>query len=400
MLRCSAGFQNCRLLSTHYHTMIYICDKEKRPHLETFAISNPSRTTNIFNGSTSFLKQTFSTSSSAVPKTTITTSLVPSLKPSKSNNIVKETDKNQIFTKVNKPNIDDDDAASSSLSWNNLQRMMELAKPEWRLIMGAAATLGMTTTVTLALPYAAGQVIDLALLNPSSSTSTLHQWSLGLFGLTTVAGAGVFARSILLTKAGNRIVERTRSHLFASLLQQEIAFYDSISTGDLISRMSTDANLIQKAVTTDLIQIMRAIIMSVGSSGLLFYTSPSLAIVSLLSLPPVFVAARHFGAKLRNTQTKVQERHAEVVDMAQEVLQGIRTVRQFVAESHEQTRYEHSLKEAHGKAIEAGKVQAILDGLVHVAANGAILGVLTYGGSMVASGDMTGKILYWLEYET
>lgn len=277
-----------------------------------------------------------------------------------------------------------------------VQKLNDISRPEWHLIIGAATTLGITSTITLIIPYCSGQVIDLAILTNTGSENanepaySLSQLTLGLFGLTAVAGTGVFIRSILLTKAGNRIVERLRKTLFASILAQEMSFLDSTQTGDLISRLSTDAILVQKAVTTEVVNALRATVMSLGSSALLFYTSPTLAVVSLCSLPPVFVAARLFGIQIRDKQTKVQEHLAQATDIAEEVFQGMRTVRQFAAEEHEIKRYSKVLGNAHNKAIEAGKTQATFDGVVHVAANGAILGVLAIGGNMVASGDMTG----------
>jgi ATP-binding cassette subfamily B protein len=221
----------------------------------------------------------------------------------------------------------------------------------------------------------------------------------GLFGLTAVAGAGVFARSLMLTKAGKRIVARMRRQLFASVLAQEVSFFDKINTGDLISRLTADAQMIQAAVTTQAVGTLRGVIMSVGSLTLLFCTSPTLAIVSLCSLPPVFVAARMFGSRLRDQQTKIQAMQADATNIAEEVFQGIKTVRQFTAEQHELERYSTSVQKAHSKAIEAGTAQAAFDGTVHVAANAAILGVLGYGGTMVLSGVMTaGDLAGFLMY--
>ena len=330
----------------------------------------------IFKTNNNLYKRSFS---SSIPPT------------SKTSTVVNNSD-NQITENPKKAND----------TFQTLQRILNLAKPEWNLILGAVATLGMTSTVTLIYPYASGQVIDLAILTDGSSISTstntspnyLYQLSMGLFGLTMIAGTGVYIRSILLTKAGNLIVARMRKQLFTSILAQEIYFFDTMPTGDLLSRLTTDAVLIQKAVTTEVVNALRAIIMSIGSCSLLFYTSPTLAIVSLCSLPPVFVAARYFGRQLKDQQHDVQMQLANATDVAEEVIQGIRTVRQFASESHEIQRYHHILTDAHEKAIHAGKIQAIFDGTVHIAANGAILGVLAYGGSMVSSGDMSGTVQF------
>jgi ABC-type multidrug transport system fused ATPase/permease subunit len=178
-----------------------------------------------------------------------------------------------------------------------LKRMGNLARPELNLILGAAATLGITSTVTLILPYASGKVLDLAILEASSDgsggTFSPMMVAFGLFGLTAVAGAGVFARSLMLTKAGNRIVARMRRQLLASALAQELSFFDKMNTGDLISRLTVDAQMIQAAVTTQAVGAMRCVVMTMGSLTLLFCTSPTLAIVSLCSVPYRQSLSRH-----------------------------------------------------------------------------------------------------------
>jgi ABC-type multidrug transport system fused ATPase/permease subunit len=287
-----------------------------------------------------------------------------------------------------------------------LRRMFEIARPEWKLIAGATATLGITSSVTLLLPYASGKVLDLAILESNTMGGAAGEFSptlvaFGLFGLTAVAGAGVYIRSILLTTAGNRIVERVRRHVFASAISQDVAFFDKTKTGDLISRLSSDAQLIQSAVTTQAVSVVRGVVMSAGSAGLLFHASPKLALVSLCSLPPVFLGARYFGRILKEQQTQVQEKHAEATSLAEEVFQGVRTVRQFTAEEYETDRYSSLVKSAHGAAIRAGKAQAAFDATVHVAANGALLGVIGYGGTLVlagelTAGDLTGFLMYSL----
>ena len=284
-----------------------------------------------------------------------------------------------------------------------LKQMGNLARPELHLILGAAATLGITSTVTLILPYASGQVLDLAILEASNDgsgeTFSPMLIAFGLFGLTAVAGAGVFVRSFILTKAGNRIVARMRRQLFASMLAQDVSFFDKMNTGDLISRLTTDAQMIQAAVTTHAVGALRGVVMSMGSLALLLYTSPTLAIVSLCTLPPVFVTAQLFGSRLRDQQTMIQSMHADATNIAEEVFQGVKTVRQFTAEQHEVERYSAAIRKAHAKAIETGTVQAAFDGMVHVAANAAILGVLGYGGTMVLSGVMTaGDLAGFLMY--
>jgi ATP-binding cassette subfamily B protein len=154
-------------------------------------------------------------------------------------------------------------------------------------------------------------------------------------------------------------------------------------------------------MTTEAVAGLRGVVMSIGSTSLLFYTSPTLAVVSLMSIPPVFMAARLVGQRLKSKQKRVQELHGSAVSVAEEVFGGFRTVQLFNAEVTEYNRYSNSITAAHDEEIQVGKTKALFDGLVHVAANGAVLLVLGYGGKLVlanemTAGDLTGFLMYSL----
>ncbi|ACI64088.1 ABC transporter [Thalassiosira pseudonana CCMP1335] len=195
----------------------------------------------------------------------------------------------------------------------------------------------------------------------------------------------------MLNIAGNRIVSRIRRQLFASIISQESAYFDEAKSGDLISRLSNDSWFIKSAMTTEAVSLLRGVVMSVGSTSLLFYTSPKLAVVSLLSLPPVFLAARSVGRTLKKKQKEVQDLHGGATNIAEEVFGGIKTVQLFGAEELEYDRYATAINTAHEMEIQVGKTKAAFDGVVHVAANGTL--VLA---NQMTAGDLTGFLMYSL----
>ena len=291
-----------------------------------------------------------------------------------------------------------DQAPNNSLSRQdtlaNFYRLVDFAKPEHTLILKSAATLLVTSSSTLVLPAVSGHVLDLILSgDPNSGSPALL--AAGLFGLTAAAGAGVYARTLWLQKAGNQITARLKEKLFGSILRQEMAFLESQKTGDLVTRLSQDTVLIQQAVTTQSVSVLRAVVMSTGSTVMLFSTSATLAALSLATLPPLFMSARYVGQQLREQQKKVQSLHGKSTTAAEETLSGMSTVVQFGAERQELSRYCKFVNEAHDAAIATGRMQALFDGSVHVAANGAILCVLGYGGNMVTFCGGFGSIVVW-----
>ncbi|CAJ1961325.1 unnamed protein product [Cylindrotheca closterium] len=289
----------------------------------------------------------------------------------------------------------------TELSKDSLKRLLEFSRSEWKWIGLSASTLGVTSSITLLFPYASGSVIDYTITNASDGHSPLLLAS-GLFGLSAIAGGGVYLRSVWLAKAGNRIVARLKQQLYASILRQETAFLDQhTSTGDLISRLTADATLVQQAVTSQAVAALRSIVMSLGSAGMLLYTSPTLAAVSCCTLPPVFIMTRQVGRRLAEQQKGIQELLGDATSLAEQSLNHVSTVKQFVAQDFEATRYRNSVAAAHQKAVDTAHMQAQLEAGAHIAGNAAILGVLGYGGTMVldgsiSAGDLTGFVMYSL----
>jgi ABC-type multidrug transport system fused ATPase/permease subunit len=302
--------------------------------------------------------------------------------------------------------IEDDQNSSSNITvpattYHSLSRLLQMSRSEWPIIGLAASTLVVTSSVTLLLPYASGAVIDYTITSGGNGAASPLVLASGLFGLSALAGGGVYLRTLWLAKAGNSIVARLKQQLYASILRQESSFLDKQTTGDLLSRLTSDAQLLQGALTTQAVAGLRATVMSIGAGGMLLYTSPMLALISCGTLPPVFILARHFSSRLKKRQEEVQEKLGEATSLAEQALNHSTTVKQSAAETFEAVRYRNRVADAHATAVDTAHMQAQLEASAHVAANAAILGVLGMGGSMVlentiTAGDLTGFVMYSL----
>jgi ABC-type multidrug transport system fused ATPase/permease subunit len=278
---------------------------------------------------------------------------------------------------------------ASKIDVNSVYKLFHFSKPEWSLIGASTGTLVVTTSITLFLPYASGKLMDITIAGDAAATSPFLM-SGGLFGLICISGIGIYFRRMWLSKAGNRIVARLRQQAFQKMVIQDLPYLEHISTGDFLSRLSADTQIIQSVVTSQSVAGFRSICIIAGSASMLFYTSPMLATMSLCTLPPIFISARHVGSKLQEQQLKVQELQAEATSYAEQALSGIKTVKQFNGEEYESHRYAMSVAHAHRTALDTAHMQAQLEGLTDVASRGAFLGVFVYGGSLVLQGDMTG----------
>ena len=123
--------------------------------------------------------------------------------------------------------------------------------------------------------------------------------------------------------------------------------------------------------------------MLTGGITMLLLTSPKLAAISLLSLPPVVLGARHFGREIKKLQKTVQEDLAATSVKAEEVVANMRTVKSFANESSEVEDYSRAMDKVYESAVKVGKKNAWFEGTTHMLTQAALLSVLGYGGSMV-----------------
>lgn len=288
---------------------------------------------------------------------------------------------------------------SEAINSTSISRMLQLVKPESKNLGIAVGTLGISTGISLLFPAAIGTILDLSLANGGETGWSSLEISLGLLGLFGVHSALIVLRSALLTVSGERLSANIRKALMRSILSQEPAWFDKNRVGDVVNRLSSDTKVLQNALTSNITNGLRSSFMALGSAGMLFATSPSLALLSLSLIPPVALAGMTYGRYVQGQQARVQEALGGTVSVAEEAISNIRTIRLFTAEKSIMDKFNDKVRDSFKLARRIGIVAAYFDGGVHLAANMGLIAVLGYGGSLVASGDLTpGALTAFLVY--
>ncbi len=247
--------------------------------------------------------------------------------------------------------------------------------------------LAIGSATTLAFPQALRFILDEAL--GRRDPSVVDRAALAMVVVLAIQAAAGSMRFILFTVAGERIVSRLREDVYRAILRQEIAFFDSRTTGELTSRLASDTTVLQNTVSVNVSMALRNAVTVVGGVGALVWTSPKLAAVMLLVVPPVAVGAVLYGRRVRTLSREVQDALAGASEVAEETIGGMRTVRSFAAEEAEVARYgravERSFKLARVRAITGG----VFVGAASLGAFTAAAAVLWYGGHLVLDGAMS-----------
>jgi ATP-binding cassette subfamily B protein len=278
-----------------------------------------------------------------------------------------------------------------------LRRVLALAKPEWKRLTLATVFLVFGSGAGLLYPQAVRVIIDRAL---NDGNAAMIDWAaLAMLAIFLLQAVAIAARYALFTIAGERIVARLRQDLYSRILQQEVAFFDQRRTGELLNRLSSDTAVLQNAVSSNISMALRNVAQTVGGVAFLFYTSPTLAAMMLVVIPPIAIGARWYGRELRKLSREVQDALAVASEVAEESIAGIRTVRSFTAEPLERARYHARIEESFALARRRSVLGGLFMGVASFFGLAAAVFVLWYGGHLVVAGGMSlGELTAFLVY--
>ena len=267
-----------------------------------------------------------------------------------------------------------------------VRRLLALARPEWRLLSVATVFLLVGSGAGLAYPQAVRVLVDAAL---DGGGVTIDQAALAMAVIFLVQSVAVGLRYYLFTIAGERIVTRLREQLYRQVVEQEIAFFDRRRTGELLSRLGSDATTVQNTVSVNLSMGLRNLVMVVGGLILLAASSVRLTLLMLLLVPPVVVAALVVGRLVSRLSRAAQDALARASEVAEETIAGIRTVRSFAREPEESARYAGAVWEAFAVSRKRVRAVALFIAAMTLSAFGAVAAVLWFGGRQVMTGDLS-----------
>lgn len=286
-------------------------------------------------------------------------------------------------------------------------RVLSLAKPDAGKLIIATIALLVASLSSILIPKFGGMIIDIVsreMRSPEQRAEALeavNRTILEIFLIVVTGSVCTALRAWLFSSASERVVARLRKNLFSHLINQEIAFFDVTRTGELLSRLSEDTQIIKNAATTNLSEALKNLSTAFIGLGFMFTTSWKLTLLSLAIVPAISVAVRKFGRFLRELSHKTQTAAAVASSIAEESFGAIRTVRSFAQERYEVSRYSEKVDETLNLGIKQARVVGIFFGSLNAASTLSVIVVVIYGANLTITGHMspgalTSFILYSL----
>jgi ATP-binding cassette subfamily B protein len=252
--------------------------------------------------------------------------------------------------------------------------------------LGLAALVA-TTLFSVASPWVLRYAIDELLLEVTREK--LLTWAGLIVSVVMAEGLFRFYTRRLMIGISREIEYELRRDLFAALVRLSPSWYDSNRVGDVMSRATSDMSAVRMVLGPGIMYTANTLATFTGAIALMLAISPSLTLVAVVPLLLVSVLVRIFGSRIHDRFTAVQEQLSTMNSLVQESLSGIRVVRAYVQEPHEEARF----AAANEEFVERNRSLIRLFGSLYPAiqlliGTGAVL-VLWSGGRLVVAGSIS-----------
>ncbi len=204
-----------------------------------------------------------------------------------------------------------------------------------------------------------------------------------------IKGAFYYTYDVLLEWVGLAVIRDFRSRIFKHIHIQPLAFFHTYPTGTLISRVISDVTLMQQAMSSALVGVLRDFFTVVVLLGVVFYLNWKLALFCFVVFPFAAFPIIKFARVFRRLSTKGQEETANISNMLYETITGNRIVKAFNMQAYENDRYNKQLTTLFEVTVLDAKFRCLQHPLMEFIGGVAIAAFIWFGGKLVIEGVMT-----------
>ena len=279
----------------------------------------------------------------------------------------------------------------------SLKYLTKYLKPYWKQAVLALATLTLVVIMDLMIPRLTQTIIDKGI--GEKDMQVVVQTALLMVGVSVLSTLLAIANTIYSVRVSQDFGHDLRAEIFKTIQKFSFGNLDRLQTGELLTSLTSDVNMVQQLVMILLRTGPRAPLLMIGSGILLFLTSPSLA---LIILPLLFLTTGllvYFIRTIPPLFLEVQRRLDRLNTVLQENLSGVRVVKAFVRRVYENQRFENVNTEYMDQQISVTQKLALVFPTLFLFLNLGTVAIVWFGGVQVIQGSLTtGEIIAFSNY--
>lgn len=288
-------------------------------------------------------------------------------------------------------------APEQQVNWRMFYQLLKQTKPP-RILLGLAVLLSVINTLaSLIVPLLLKELVDGF---AASALSVSHIVWIGAAFLAQAAAGGV--ASYMLHRSGQHMVAGIRSRLWSKLLVLPVPYYDKNRTGETVSRMTNDTNVVRALISDHLTNFATGLVAIAGAVTLMLVLDWKMTLVLLSALPVMVLVMIPLGRMMHRISRGMQDETARFSGVLNQVLMEIRLVKLSGSERLERQNGEQGIRNLYEYGLREARVQAWIGPLMSFVMMAMLVVIIGYGGLRVASGalsagDLVAFILYLVQ---
>jgi ATP-binding cassette subfamily B protein len=268
-----------------------------------------------------------------------------------------------------------------------LKRLLPFFAPYRGQAFAAGLALTSAAFFTLLMPIALRRVIDLGF--DQEKAEYIDKYFLAMIGVAGALAISTSLRYYFVTRLGERIVTDIRRKTYDHAIGMSPRFFETIRSGETLSRINTDTTLVQTLVASTVSIGLRNVLLLLGGIFMLLMTSAKLTGLVLLIVPVIVIPIILMGRRVRGFSKLAQDKIAETSAIAGETLGSVRDVQSFTQEDGSRARFglaaEGAYDASHKRIAARSRLTAIVIFLLFT----GIVSVMWIGASDVIENRMT-----------
>ncbi len=266
-------------------------------------------------------------------------------------------------------------------------KLLKFAKPYTKSIVFAFFCLTLTSIISLILPLLVRNMVNAIFVEKNSAL--LNSLTFDVMIIILFQAAFAVTQNYILGFVGHRVVTDFRCEIFSHLQTLSVRFFQSRRVGEMLSRMSNDVSVIQSALVSIPVAVLRQTITLIGGLAIILYLNWKLTGLILIAMGPLMFFARFFGRRLRHLTEAVQDKLAEALTVMEEAVSSIKIVKSYTCESYEKKRFEKEIENAFETFVAKVKISSFFGPFILLLTFLVSAILVWYGGHQVMQGSTT-----------
>ncbi|MCC6775456.1 MAG: ABC transporter ATP-binding protein [Hyphomicrobiales bacterium] len=273
--------------------------------------------------------------------------------------------------------------------------LVEQAAGQWRRYALAFALMGVAAAATALGAYLIGDVINLAYVD--KNLPGIFWLALATAAIFMIKAMATYGSALTLARIGNKIIAGNQRRMFATVLQQNIAFFGERHSSELLARLTTGAAAASHVLNLLVTSIGRDLLSLIGLATVMAVQDPVMSLFSVIVVPPAMLVLRKMIKRIKSIAHQQFTGNTRILETLQETVQGIRIVKAFTLEDDMRTRFDANVADLERESNKWARVAYRSSPLMEALGGFAIAGALIYGGyRVIETGATPGQFFSFL----